>query len=581
MDNYISAHNIYNGILLGAKKVSLYREELNIANKFPVPDSDTGDNLHYQMSRIRNNLEYDPNINNILSSTSEIAVLNSRGNSGAIFSQFFVGFEKNTPSESRINLNDFANCFKNGYKFSLNSISNPITEGTILIAIKTWSESLEKNLKKIASIEKLYRVCLEELKKVVNNSKYVLRAQKQSKYNDAGASAFLYFIEGFMSAIVYNKEDDFISEDIAEVKSFDAHSQDKFELSKYRFCTEILIKKNEKIFDRNLIAEIGDSLAVSESKKYLKVHIHTDKPFELTKIASEYGEIIESKCDDMKIQSLSSKSGGTALIIDSIADLPESFYSDNTYMIPINLLINNVSFKDKRTIYPEMLKKAHASSSQANSEELRFVISRLLDNYDDVIIITVSSKMSGLHSQYEKIIEDLASDRIRLVDSKLNSVAEGLIVSNAIKMIDEKMPVDKIISNLEKVIDKTTILVSLKNINRMVSSGRLNNKIGKVLKWINFLPIITINNLGEGKIFNFSFSEKKNKKTIINTLVNNANNIENYSVVHCNCLDDAKEFAKEIETLLGFPPLYISDISYVIQSFSGEGSIAVGYSLKN
>ncbi len=581
MDNYITANSIYNGILLGAKKISYYRNELNIANKFPVPDRDTGDNLHYQMTRIRSNLIYDENIYNILSSASEIAVLNSRGNSGAIFSQFFVGFEKNAPSDTRMNISDFVNCFKNGYKFALSSISNPITEGTILVAIKTWSESLERNFRKINSIDKLYKVCFSELKKAVDNSKYVLKEQSASKYSDAGASAFLYFIEGFMSAVVYNKEDSLSKDDIDEIKSLDFHFDEGFELSKYRFCTEVLLRKNERIFDKHLLADLGDSLVVSESENYLKIHFHTDRPYELTKIANNYGEILESKCDDMKVQSISGDIGGTALLIDSIADIPESFYSKSTYMIPINILADNVSFKDKRTICPEILDKSKISSSQASSEELRFVISKLLTSYDDVIILTVSSNMSGLYNQYKKIVEEVGDRRLHLVDTRLNSAAEGLVVSRAIEMINDKLDVAEIVNKLEEIIDKTSIFVSLKSIDRVVASGRLNNKFGKLLKWINFLPIITINPSGEGKIYNFSFNEKKNKDIILNNLKHNLNNIERYSVVHCDCEEEAVKYAKRLESVLGCPPLYIEDASYVIRGFSGKGSIAVAYTLKS
>ncbi len=580
MNNYISANSVYNGILLGAKKISMCKEELNIANKFPVPDSDTGDNLHYQMSRLRNTLEYDPNINNMLLSASEIAVLNSRGNSGAIFSQFLVGFEKNTPNENKIHLNNFIGCFKTGYEYSLKSISNPITDGTILIAIKTWSEALERNVNKINSIDKLYNTCIKELKKVVDNTKYVLEEQKRGNYSDAGAIAFLYFIEGFMSAIVYDKKDELEKEEVIELINSDAHSQAEFELSDFRFCTEVLIKKNNEKFKRDELKGLGDSLVVSESERYLKVHVHTDKPYELTKIASNYGSILESKCDDMKIQSISGNIGGTALLIDSIADIPESLHTESTYMIPVNLLVDNVSFKDKRTVHPEIFRHSKVSSSQPNNEDLRFVISKLLKSYDNVLILTVSSKMSGLYHQYKKIAEEFGDNRIYLVDTKLNSVAEGLVVYDALKMIKNQKPISEIIANLERTIDNTNILVSLKNLNRMVASGRLNSKVGKLLKWVNFLPIITINNDGKGVFFNFSFSENRNKDLIAKYLLKNIDKIEHYSVVHCDCLDEATEYASKLESVLGYPPLYISDISSVIQNFSGSGSIAVGYTLK-
>ncbi len=580
MEHYISAKKIYNGVLLGAKKISNYRQALNLANRFPVPDRDTGDNLYYQMSKIRKNLTYNSDINRLLSSVSEIAVLNSRGNSGVIFSQFFVGLEKRAPKNSEITVCDLVLCFKDAYQYSVDAITNPITEGTILMAIKTWSESLEKNLLEVNSVQALYDICFRDLTIVVEDSKNVLKQQKQSKYSDSGASAFLYFIEGFMSAIVYDKEYVVDGEEAGEISVIDNHFHEGFELSKHRFCTEILLKKNTVVFDKTVLDELGDSLIVSESNQYLKLHIHTDKPCEVTRIVSKYGEVVETKCDDMKIQSLSGHIGGTALLIDSIADIPETFYTDNTYMIPVNILIDNVTFKDKRTIYPELLMGAKATSSQPTMEELRFVIEKLLGSYDDIVILTVSSKMSGLYNQYKKIVTELDDDRVHLLDTKLNSVAEGLVVYKAVELIKNKVPATEVMACLSMIIKDTTILVGSIDLDRMVLSGRLHSKIGKFLKWLGFSPIISIDDKGEGKIYHYSFSNYRNRELIMKSLLKNIDNIEYYSVVHSDCVEEAENFAKSLERILGYPPLYISDASYVIKNFSGKGSIAVGYTLK-
>ncbi len=580
LDNYIYAHSIYNGILLGARRVSLHKEDLNIANQFPVPDCDTGDNLHYQMSMIRNKLRYEDNINNILSSLCELAVLNSRGNSGAIFSEFFNGLKKDAPNNDKISLSEFVKCFNNAYKYSVNSMSSYILEGTILGAIKSWTEALEKNHKEITSLESLYIICMSELNKTVEKSKYISKEQEHSNYSDAGASAFLYFIEGFMSAVVYHEEDDLQKDELVEISNLNMHVNDDFKISKYKFCTEILVEKSGKKFDKNKLDNLGDSVVVSESDKYLKIHFHTNKPYELTKLAINYGKILESKCDDMNIQSISSKLGKTALVIDSIADIPEEFYSDDTYMLPINLLINNVSFKDKRTMCSELLNNEKVTSSQISSEEISFLISKLLLAYDNVIILTVSSKMSGLYDNYKNLIKHFDSERIHLVDTKLNSVAEGLVAYEAIEMINKNLDVGIILERLNKIICNTSILVSLKNLDRVIVSGRLNYKIGKILRRFNFIPIISINKIGEGKIHKFSFSEKKNKQYIIKNIIRNSDKILNYGIAHCNCREDAEEFAKNIIDILGFKPLYISDTSYVVQNFSGKGSIAISYIIK-
>ncbi len=582
LEKYITTSHIYNGVLLGAKNISKYKEQLNLANRFPVPDNDTGDNLHYLMSKITRNLYLEDDINTMLSSIGDLAILNSRGNSGAIFSQFFVGLQKNSPKKNEIHISDFIKCFESGYESAYKSINNPILEGTILIAIKNWSDSLKKYINKASTVESLYEKCLKELKHTVENSKNVLNEQKSKKVNDAGAMAFLYFIEGFMSAIVHNKvhckdSEDYTSDLILETLS-EEHEQ--YNSSQYRFCTEVLLRKNGKEVNRKQLEKFGECLVISENKKYLKVHLHTGKPYKATEHISKYGAIMESKSDDMKLQSISTKIGEVALLIDSIADIPEHLHSEHTYMLPVNILIDNVCFKDKRTVFPELLNAHSVSSSQPTNKEMKTAIDKLLIGYDKVIILTVSSKMSGIYNQYKKIAENYDDSKVTLIDTKLNSVAEGLIVYKAIDLLQKNTDFETTIKEINKAISKSKIFVFVQNLNKMIASGRLNSRVGSFLKWINFLPLITIDEKGDGAINGFSFSQKRSETLLLKTVIKHADEICTYSVVHCNNLQKANEIATILTEKIGFPPAYISDISSVIQIFSGDGSIAVGFTLK-
>lgn len=582
MQSFISAKRIYNGFLMGANNISNYRASLNMANKFPVADSDTGDNLAYLMSKISENLHYNADIATMLLHISDLAVLNSRGNSGAIFSQFFVGFEQNSPNAEKIDLEQLIKCFESAYQSAYKAIISPILEGTILIAMKNWSDSLYKYKNKVSSLEKLYLSCLAELKSEVEATKNVLKQQRQAKACDAGAMAFLYFIDGFMSAVVYGKESDVIQlEQNSDFTADNQHDHLPFTADSNRFCTEFLLAKNTTPFDKKEFEKLGDSLVVSQTKNYIRIHIHSNQPAVVGKLAQNYGKIIDAKCDDMKVQSINAKQGETAIVIDSIADLPEASYSEHTYMLPVNILVDNVSFKDKRNIFPELLKSGNVSSAQPNSSEAKKLLEKLLIGYQNIIIITVSSAMSGIYNQYQKIIEELDSSRIRVVDSKLNSVGEGIVVYKALELIKANYPSNELIQRLERTIANSYIYVSLKSLDRMIASGRLNSKLGGILKFLNCHPTITIDRKGKGKIGHFSFSYKRSQTALIKTLLKQKEQLENYALVHCNNRAEAEAIARILTAKLGFPPLYISEISSVVANFSGDGSIAVGFSLRS
>jgi hypothetical protein len=62
------------------------------------------------------------------------------------------------------------------------------------------------------------------------------------------------------------------------------------------------------------------------------------------------------------------------------------------------------------------------------------VFKQILHNYDEVIGIFVSSKMSGTYNNIKRALEkiDLNGKRVEIIDSKSNSVSEGLLVKEAL-----------------------------------------------------------------------------------------------------------------------------------------------------
>lgn len=187
--------------------------------------------------------------------------------------------------------------------------------------------------------------------------------------------------------------------------------------------------------------------------------------------------------------------------------------------------------------------------------------------------------MSGLYERYEEAVNRFP-EKLILIDTKRNSVAEGLLVHSTIEWIKEKKNIFEIQKELEKRIERTQIYVSLKNIKAMISSGRINEKIGWLFQKIGFLPLITINQKGEGTIYGAAFSKRQNERLFYQKIEKEKRKIENYAIVHANDLERAKEVEEKLLEIIGKPPLYVEEISSVVQLFSGTGSIAIGYATK-
>lgn len=589
MHTAIHPQAFHSALLKGAHRVEKKRDELNRINGFPVPDRDTGNNLAYLMAQLRQKLPAAGSFEEMLNRLSEASLMGARGNSGAIFSQYFSGFReaasglKDSVREA-LPLHGLADMFREGYASAYRSIQQP-REGTILSAMRSFADAFHQLLAQGGDLKRAAEVALSRLRGTVQESINILPQQRALHAPDAGAMAFLYFAEGFMHSLTGVADEEEAADEAlyAQMQVMEEAAHTEMESSRFRYCTEVMLKLregadiNEEMKAR--LAALGDSMVVSRAGALARVHLHTDEPAQAVDLLESLGTLSEVKADDMRMQQALVKAhpGKIALVIDSIADVPEEMTGPDTYLLPLHLLAEGVSYQDKRTISFDRVKRmsGRLSSSQMNLEEIRQFLDPIAQKYDEVLILTVSAKMSGIHDRYVDYIKGNPKARIRLVDSRTNSVAEGLLALHAAKRLQEGAGLDELADELEKIRARTKIFVSLPNLKAMVASGRLNKRVGSVLQAVGFLPLVTINHEGEGTVTGMSFSRKRSDRLLLEKL--QPGRVQEYAVVHVNDPRRAEAAAKAVQELLGFPPRYICEISSVVANFSGETSYAVAY----
>lgn len=593
MQTIIQPLAFHSALLRGAQKVEGKRDELNRINGFPVPDRDTGNNLAYLMQQLRRQLPAPQSFEELLGKLCEVSLINARGNSGAIFSQYFSGFKEAAADLKQsitemLPLHVLALMFNQGYTSAFRSIQKP-REGTIISAMRSFAEGFHRLLVQGGDLLQAAEGALSDLRHTVRQTASILPQQRALRAPDAGAMAFLHFVEGFLSALL-GREDEENEADIAMLAGLAAEMADEVhveldadEQSVYRYCTEVLVKlaREDDITEgmKAKLAALGDSMVVSRSAGIARVHLHTNKPHQAVDLVEELGTLIEVKADDMRMQQTlaSPHPGKTALIIDSIADVPEDSLGEDVYCLPLHLLIDGVSFQDKRTISRERMRMSSGrmSSSQVNLEGIKQFLDPILASYEKALILTVSSKMSGLHARYSEYIAANPKAEVYLVDTLVNSGAQGLLAQYAAGRLREGEEPAAVARALETLRKRTKILVSLPSLKSMVASGRLSGRLGGILMKIGFLPLVTINEHGEGTITGLSFSRKRSDRLLLNKL--RPGTIERYAVVHAGDEKRAQRAAGDIKARIGMEPDYICEISSVVANFAGEGAYAVAY----
>jgi hypothetical protein len=590
----INGIDFYSYFKSGAEEVQRNKENLNAINVFPVKDGDTGTNLAITMNSIVNETTVTEDFHVVINSMSNAAFENARGNSGIIFASFISGFSEACGQLKSINIEQFCSGAKLAVEAAYSAVSIPV-EGTMLTVIREWANYIATYHDKHHGFGDLFEAAYEKAKQTLEETPDMLEILRKNKVVDSGAKGFVMFLSGFGKLFSGNHshQDEWTQKDkrndyyeATESESYN-HQHDL----NFRYCTEVLLHDSiaRKSHIEPLIAMLGDSMIITGNQKLVKIHIHTDRPDRLTQTLIENGyKVNKSKVDDMFLQAeveYSPKSK-IAILTDSIADLTDAQrIEEQIHMLSLPLIVDESIYLDKRTVTLANLQtildkcRDYPSSSQPDVKQVKAKFEWLLDHYEQIVAISVASALSGTYASYNRAIMELgeAGKRITLIDSKLNSGAQGLIVYRAAKMANNGESLENILRATIEAIQKTSIYVSLDTFEYAVKSGRVPNKIGGFLMKLGAKPIMTLSKEGKGAAFGLAFSRKAIDRKIyrkVNKILV-SEGIEQYAIVHANNPNLAKQYCEAFEALIGFEATIVTDISAITTIHAGLGSVAI------
>lgn len=186
---------------------------------------------------------------------------------------------------------------------------------------------------------------------------------------------------------------------------------------------------------------------------------------------------------------------------DSASDFNiELEHKFNISVVPLSVIFDKESLKDRTEINSEKffnkLKTVEQVpvTSQVTPKEFLEVFKPILEEKDEILAIFMSSKMSGTFNSALLAKEMLNTDKITLIDSKMVSLGEGLLVYKAAQMISEGKQIDEIVNKLNVYIEKTKAFMILDTLEYLRKGGRLSASQAFIGGVLNLKPILTFSN---------------------------------------------------------------------------------------
>jgi DegV family protein with EDD domain len=300
--------------------------------------------------------------------------------------------------------------------------------------------------------------------------------------------------------------------------------------------------------------------------------------------------ILSQKIEDMKMMNniLHRPKNKIGIITDSIADISQELIDqEQITIIPVNLICDSVAYLDKLTMIPEVFYPKidtytmNPTSAQPSYNTIERSFLRLLEHFDSIIGIFVSKKMSGTYNNARKVANKLSKQnkKISVINSRLNSAGEGLLVLRAAKLIGDGLTHEAVVDKLNQIKSNIRIYVSVRDLSHMIKGGRISKVTGMILSTIKLQPVVSIDAQGNGVVCKKTLTQKSAVESILSTAKKDKKKfgIENYAVVYSDKKEDTNELKNKLEAIIGRKPDYFSPISPVVGLNAGKGSFAVAY----
>lgn len=202
------------------------------------------------------------------------------------------------------------------------------------------------------------------------------------------------------------------------------------------------------------------------------------------------------------------------LMIDSASDIGKQEANQlGIHLIPMVISFGEEEFLDGVNLTPDMFYEkllknpTLPTTSQINPFRFEEEFEKATKNGDDVIAITISSRLSGTYNNAVQAAEKFAG-KVFVVDSLNACVGEKLLALYALRLIKENKSAKEIAQELDQVKYQVRVIAMIDTLKFLRKGGRISAAVAFAGELLSLKPMIAVID-GEVKIIGKCIGFKK------------------------------------------------------------------------
>lgn len=273
------------------------------------------------------------------------------------------------------------------------------------------------------------------------------------------------------------------------------------------------------------------------------------------------------------------------IITDSSAYLPQAYVDQlNIHVLPLTLTLEGKEYRDGVDIqasdYYKLLAKTDSlpKTSQVTISAFVEKYRKLLDEGFDILVLPVSSGLSGTHESALKALEQFPGARIELIETKLVSMALSFQVLAAARAAAEGASLEECKAIALEAYPKIGVYFTVENLKYLAAGGRINSAKRLLGTALSIKPVLEIRD-GKIELLESVITTRKAIERMVQLVERNVagKSPVRVSVFHADVPETAQALLERIVKQFNAVEGILSEVSPVIGSHVGPGTISIAY----
>ena len=250
------------------------------------------------------------------------------------------------------------------------------------------------------------------------------------------------------------------------------------------------------------------------------------------------------------------------------------------FMIDGNEFFEDISLTQQE-FYGKMEEDMDISTSQPSPESIVELWEALLEEYDGIVHIPMSSGLSG-SCQTALMLAEEFDGRVQVVNNHRISVTQRQSALDALEMAGKGMDAVQIKEVLERTGSKSTIYITVDTLKYLKKGGRITPAAAALGTLLRLKPVLTIQ--GE-KLDAFAKARtmKQAKSMMISAIQHDLETRwddkegkkTHLEIAHTNCEEAALQLKEELLELFPDTDIHIDPLSLSVACHIGPGALAI------